>query len=326
MVSIDTSRAYCTYFDGRYLSRGLAMIESLRAVGDSSTVVVLALDQAAAAGVRERGGPHVQVIVLADIEAAFPQLLTVRDQRSTMEYLFTMTPWLTRYTMDRVPDAEWATYLDADLWFFSSVDPIYAELASGSVGIVPHRFTPEQAWREQYGHYNVGWVSFRSDLDGRACLDWWADSCLDWCYDRPEDGRFADQGYLNDFSQVVDSVVVIANPGVDTAPWNLAGHVISVDAGHAPLVDGQPLICYHFHGLSRHGDRFRFKHLTYHARTTPVIRDAIYRPYVTRLAQLDGPGYATGSDRQHAGLNAFGRMRARVLTWLGDRRGDFVDL
>lgn len=319
-------RAYCTYFDSGYLSRGLAMIESLRSVGEDGMVVVLALDDAAADGLRERGGAGLMIIRPGDLEAAYPQLLDVRDSRSRMEYMFTLTPWLTLHAMTLAPSAEWVTYLDADLWFFSPVDVVFAELEGASVGIVPHRFPADQVWREKYGRYNVGWVSFRADAAGRACLAWWAQSCLEWCYDRPEPGRFADQYYLNDFATVADAVQVISDPGVNTAPWNLAGHTVSSDPDGKPLVDGRPLVFFHFHGVSREGRRFRFKHATYRVRTTSTIRDTIYRPYVSRLAQLDGAAEATGRDRHRAGATMMGRLRSRLLTWWGDRRADYVDL
>ena len=317
---------YCTYFDSGYLSRGLAMIESLRTVGEPGPVIVLALDDTAARGVAAAGLEHVHVVGLADVEAAFPELVPVKAERSRMEYLFTLTPWLVRFSMDRIAEAEWVTYLDADLYFFTGVEPVYRELAAGSVGIVPHRFAPQQSWREKYGHYNVGWVSFRPDTDGRACLRWWGDRCLEWCFDRPEEGRFADQGYLDRFEQVVSSVVVIHHPGVDTAPWNLSSHDIAVGSDGTPLVDGRPLVCFHFHGLTRDGKRYRFKHLTYRVRTTEAIRSAIYRPYVARLARLDATTSASAGARQRHSANALGRLRVTTLAWIGDRRGDFIDV
>ncbi len=81
-------------------------------------------------------------------------------------------------------------YLDADLYFFAPPSKVRAEEGQASVGIVPHRYAPEQAHLLQYGRYNVGWVSFKNDATGRACLEWWRERCIEWCFDRVEKGRF----------------------------------------------------------------------------------------------------------------------------------------
>ena len=86
---IRRPRVYCTYFDSGYLSRGLALIESLRAHGDdarsgcspSTTSRKRYLDEAAI--------PGVTAITIAEIEAAVPALLPLKSQRSRMEYYFT---------------------------------------------------------------------------------------------------------------------------------------------------------------------------------------------------------------------------------------------
>jgi hypothetical protein len=85
---------------------------------------------------------------------------------------------------------------DPDLLFWLNDDN---EIESSSVGIIPHRYLSAQSWRLKYGTYDVGFVSFRLNDAGAACADRWAARCLDWCKDKPDTGRFADQGYLNGF-------------------------------------------------------------------------------------------------------------------------------
>ena len=124
----------------------------------------------------------------------------MRSQRSRVEFYFTSTPVLVRHCFAREAAAERMTYLDADLFFFGPASAVFAEQGDASVGIVPHRFLAHLAAQSEHGTYNVAWVSFRRDADGLACLDWWRERCLEWCYDRVEDGRFADQGYLDEYS------------------------------------------------------------------------------------------------------------------------------
>jgi hypothetical protein len=306
-------RVYCTYFDHRYLSRGLSLIASLRRVGDHGRVWVLCLSETAYEQLQRLDLPGVHPLRLADLEAAYPAVAAVKDERTTAEYYFTWTPWWMQHVLDASPDAEWVTYLDADLWFFSSTDAIYDELAGASVGIVPHRFSAGQEWRLKYGTYNVGWVSFRNDESGRACLRWWSERCAEWCKDVPEDGRFADQGYLDSFAQVTDSLRVITNPGANLAPWNLRTH--AVDARPSGVtVDGHELVFFHFHGVDRSGDRFYLKHAPYGVRTTATLREYLYRPYLRDLLHHEN---LTSLDEDTA---VVGRRASRAAAFMTGRR------
>ena len=74
---------------------------------------------------------------------------------------------------------------------------IHDALNDRSVLIVEHRFPQGQGDPASYGTYNVGILGFRNDAAGRACLQWWRERCLEWCYDRVEAGKYADQKYRN---------------------------------------------------------------------------------------------------------------------------------
>ena len=71
---MEQARAYCTYFDSGYLSRGLALIDSLREHNDESPVWVLALDDAAKHYLDDAALPGVFTLTIADLESAEPEL------------------------------------------------------------------------------------------------------------------------------------------------------------------------------------------------------------------------------------------------------------
>ena len=98
------------------------------------------------------------------------------------------------------------------------------------------------------GIYNVGWVTFRRDEFGLECLEWWRERCLEWCYDKMEEERFADQKYLNDWPDRFRGVVVLQHKGAGLAPWNWMNYHIRFHDQRI-TVDNQPLIFFHFHGL-----------------------------------------------------------------------------
>ena len=85
----------------------------------------------------------------------------------------------------------------------------------------------------------------RTDL---AALGWWHDRCIEWCYQRFEDGRFGDQKYLDDWPTRFEGVHVLEHPGGGLAPWNISAHRLGESEGSV-LVDGQPLIFFHHHAL-----------------------------------------------------------------------------
>ncbi len=131
----------------------------------------------------------------------------------------------------------------------------------------------------------MGWVSFRRDAEALVCLRWWRERCLEWCYDRCEDGRFADQKYLDDWPSRFQGVAVLQHKGANLAPWNLANYTIR-EAGNRVWVDEQPLIFFHFHRLKQiEGWVYDPCISWYKAKASTVVRRRIYAPYIRTLAE-----------------------------------------
>jgi hypothetical protein len=236
---------YCTFFDQRYAAQGIALWLSLRRHDPTAVLWVLALDGATMAAVRALGEADLRGVPLAELEAADPALLTAKANRAPVEYVFTLSPCLPLFLLKRHPEIAVVTYLDADLAFFSSPAPIFAELGKSSILIVGHRFPDFLSHLETCGRFNVGVLCFRHDALGRACLEDWRAQCLEWCYDRVEPGRFADQKYLDAWPGKFPGVVVCTHPGVNLAPWNWMNHRYAF-APDGLRVDGAPLVVFHF--------------------------------------------------------------------------------
>jgi putative methyltransferase (TIGR04325 family) len=278
-----TQRHFCTYFDERYFARGMAMLQSVRQYQPNAKFTVLCLSRACEALVRQVAWNDLEVITLDELEGSWPALCETKSDRTQVEYYFTCTPFLLQEIMGKAVADSLVTYLDADLYFFSSPEPIFAELGAQSVAIIPHRFPPDLAGNTIYGEFNVGWMTFRQDVSGRECLQWWAERCAEWCYDRVEPGRFADQKYLDEFSGRFAGVHVVQHPGANLAPWSIRSHQLSGEPG-AVLVDDQPLIFFHFHG-------FQFPQpwlvalpfLLYQVPYHRILRKAVVAPWLRAL-------------------------------------------
>jgi hypothetical protein len=318
------THAYCTYFDSGYLSRGLALIDSLRANGDHSPVWVLALDDEARAYLDAAHIPNVFTLAISDIEAAEPELLPLKASRSRMEYYFTSTPLLMRWVLGRQdnPTETTVIYLDSDLYFFDDPDLVLQALGAGSVGIIEHRYPARLEKRlAKYGRFNVGWVGVKGDANGLACLDWWASRTLEWCFDVPSDGRYADQGYLDSFPELFDGVVILRDPGLNLAPWNTARYPLALDSTGRVIVGDSALVFFHFHGLRRVGSWYVTSQLVYGARLGQILRHRVYIPYLRALegaTVLVQPSLAAPPAIKPRG-NGFRGLASRALKAATDR-------
>ncbi|RMH09503.1 MAG: hypothetical protein D6704_01125 [Nitrospirae bacterium] len=244
-------RHYCTYFDRNYLARGLVLHESLEEHSEGDfRLYVLCLDETTEEILCSLGKETIVPIPLAKVEEWDPELLKAKANRSTVEYYFTLSPILPLYVLKNF-GCDLVTYLDADLMFFSSPEAIFTELGDRSILITEHRFPPHLKSREIYGRFNVQCQVFRNDSIGLKCLERWRKQCLDWCYDRLEEGKFADQKYLDEWPELYGRFLKInEHPGIGLAPWNVLGHVLQ-QHHDSWLVDGNNLIFYHFHGIRK---------------------------------------------------------------------------
>jgi hypothetical protein len=251
------ARAYCTLFDANYLARGLALYESLRRHEPEATLWVFCMDEPTKAVLDRLELPKLRAISLSELEEHDPALRGVKEDRTLLEYCWTATPSVLLYCLDREPGLDLITYLDADVFFFSSAQPLFDEFGDDAVMIVPHRYAPETAHLEETsGVYNVELVSFRRDADGLEALRWWHDRCIEWCYYRVEDGKLGDQKYLDDWPERFRRVHVLEHVGGGLAPWNVTRFALKKPDGRV-LVDTVPLVFFHFHSLRLYRDARR---------------------------------------------------------------------
>jgi hypothetical protein len=284
--TLTLTRHYCTYFDQRYLPRALALYYSLKQHSDNFCLWALCFDDASYQRMKDLKLQDIRPISHEEFTRNDDQLLAARENRSLVEYYFTCSPSLPLFVLYKDPSIDLITYLDADLYFFSSPEPLFNEIGTASIAIIPHRFPLALRYLEDSGIYNVGWLTFKRDIEGLSCLQRWRNQCLEWCYDRVEGTRFADQGYLNDWPETYQNLTIIQQKGANLAPWNISRFQISMREGHI-CVDEDSLIFFHFQSLAcvRPGI-YKLNFSKYKAKPSRFVKANIYAPYIRLIEEI----------------------------------------
>jgi hypothetical protein len=147
---------------------------------------------------------------------------------------------------------------------------------------VPHRYPRWHDDAAYYGRFNVGVLGFRGDANGLACVEWWRSRCLESCALRADGATYGDQKYLDEWPGHHAGVVISAHPGVNLAPWNWAGHRVTVAAGQV-TVDGQPLVVFHFAQFRRINERWCDSGQIEYGIMPLRLRSHLYGEYVAAL-------------------------------------------
>jgi hypothetical protein len=260
---------YITLFDSGFLPQGLALYRSLVRHAGPFKLWILCIDTDVQATLAKLALPHMETIALADVET--PELLRVKPGRNRAEYCWTLTPFTPPLVFERAPEAARVTYIDADMFLLQSPQPIFREFeASGkSVMITDHAYAPEYDQSAVSGQYCVQFMIFARGAS-EPVRQWWQDRCIEWCFDRKEDGKCGDQKYLDDWpTRFGEQVHVLQQLDVLLAPWNARRFPYS------------RAIAWHFHSLRLLPRQRVLLHAPYFV--PDIVHEMIYAPYVAEL-------------------------------------------
>jgi hypothetical protein len=281
---------YTTYFDSGYLSRGLTLINSIRTHDDFSDIWVLCLDEDCFKFLSELKLGGVFPVSIENFETSSPELQNIKLSRSRIEYIFSIGPSFIWSVMKKSSiHNDLVIYLDADLYFFANPQLVSSDMKEASVGIIEHKYPKGLESRlSKYGKFNVGWVGFRNDQQGSKVLSWWAEECIKWCFDFPENGNYADQGYLNAFPSF-EGVKVLESPGFNLAPWNTGKKTTNLTNHGADIFinDEYQLVFFHFHGVKETRNWYITSQLVYKHFAGKKLIQKVYVPYLKELQQTE---------------------------------------
>lgn len=255
MSSAGGPRHLCTMVDSGYLPFLLALHASVREHAPDWELHALCLDERSHADLERLGLDGLRPLPFAELLEIEPGLGTVREARPYTEFAWACKPLAIRRLLGDPLEPTVVTWLDADAMCFASLEPVLGELGDASVLLTPQRVAPAFAHvEERTGTFIAGLVGFRNDETGREVARWWADRCLlGGCPRRPDGLRFGDQKYLDGIPGTFSGVRVVADPGLHLGPFSL--EAVEVSAGEAgPLVDGRPVVTYHYTGFREFPD------------------------------------------------------------------------
>ena len=292
MRKSDLNNIFCTLFDSNYLDKGLVLYDSMcKFIGDFK-LYVFAFDQKSYEIIKAEGKNNLIPIIYSDLETTYPCLLEAKKDRNSVEYNWTCSAWIIKYVLEKFGE-NICTYIDADMRFFSSPEPVFDKMKSSdcSIIIVPHRFHTDKFEKREgpkTGYYCVEYNTFINDDKGRKALDWWAEQCCSWCrYIIPtNDQWYGDQKYLNEFPKRFEGVYVCDHYGVGLGPWNdNRMELKSTDETKLILIDKKskleyPLIIYHFAGISFLSDNL----IKVSSRmTSKMLHKVVFDPYIDEI-------------------------------------------
>jgi hypothetical protein len=306
---------FCTLFDKNYLSRGLALHESLTKHSSDFLMFILCLDEFTHTYLKAQHLSNVALIPIAELEKNDPDLAHCRQNRSLVEYYFTISPCLPLYLLKKYPSMAYICSIDADLFFYESPMGIFEQFEDYSILITSHHFSPDigQHWHET-GVYNVSFQAFRNDETGKSCLGNWRKDCINWCYNHYDalHDRFADQKYLENWEKMYgEKLMILDKPTVNLAIWNVNQYQLSHEKNRV-FSNKSPVVFYHFSNV-KIVNRYLIQCGFYWSQTKAnrVLLKHIYQPYIKKIINLNETifGRTTDAIFQNEQTKPFGLVR-----------------
>ncbi len=263
---------FVTLFDSLFLPQGLALQISMQRHAGEHTLWIICMDDVAHSVLERLNLNNVRLLHLDHLETS--ELKRVKPLRSTVEYCWTMTPFAPRFVFESDPTVERVTYLDADMWFRRNPINVFRDFERSlkAVLITDHAYSPENDQSALSGQYCVQFMTFiraRSE----EVRSHWEGECIDWCYNRTDEGRFGDQKYLDKWPVMFGTLVhELADKELLMAPWNAQRYPYGKS------------VAWHFHGfrvITLFNSLLFFSLGTYPL--PRVVKNNIYRQYMSDI-------------------------------------------
>jgi glycosyltransferase involved in cell wall biosynthesis len=148
-------------------------------------------------------------------------------------------------------------YFDPDIEVFSPLPTVMAALeANASFILTPHILVPAEQVDGpddiaimRGGTFNLGFLGVSGTREARDRLGWWARWLRTHCVDDRPIGLFIDQKFMDLMPGLARGALILRDPTLNLAYWNLPQRRFQPDAAGGPMVDGAPLGFFHYSGF-----------------------------------------------------------------------------
>jgi hypothetical protein len=190
-------------------------------------------------------------------------------------------------------------YLDPDIYFYGTLQPVLRELDSHSIVVTPHTMTPVMDGKVpsdidflRMGSFNLGFVGVAKCEETFRFLDWWSKRCLEFGFYEPQLGLAVDQKWIDLVPSFFPGLKILRDPGMNVAFWNLHERVISRRDG-IWLVNGEyQLRFFHFSSfLQRHPHAIAQKQSRFADESRPDLHELL-DSYKIKLQDNENESYS----------------------------------
>jgi len=236
---------YTAVFSKEYAYKGIILYNSLLKWDKDFVFFMVCLDDVVKTLLKKMKLKNVTLISINDVEAADSDLKIVKQHRNDKEYAWTVKASIMLFIFNDFRETDHIVWLDGDSQFLSETEPIFAEWGSNSILLTEERWSNyDQYLTDVYGRYNLGFIGFKKDINGMECLNWYRDRIIEWCFDKHEDGLWADQIYANDWQERFNGVKVSTNIGINLNPYICRNRKIT-EENDGLYINGHKIISFH---------------------------------------------------------------------------------
>lgn len=278
---------YCTTCSMEYCYQGLVLYNSLVRYDKDFKLFIICLDNKMVQFLDNLQYSNLVPIDVRDIEEAYKELLEVKQVRNKREYAWTLKPSIVLYLFENFDYADHVLWLDSDMQFLCSPEPLYDEWNGLSILLSEQYYTDSYEYLVSgYGKFQAGFIGFKNNENGIECLRWWQERCMEWCSDKADNGKWADQKYLDEFPQRFKGVGVVNNLGINLTPFTV--YRINTEQGKVVIkkpdglyIDDVRIILYHYYGF-RFYDHNEYDLSCYWMMFDEETIKLVYLPYIKK--------------------------------------------
>lgn len=221
----ESGTTYCTIITADYIHYALSLYDSLRAFCPYVSLKVLIVDREEDGGGLARTYPEVDIRYWEQYckVGTGREIARKYHQGDLDRFRWSMKPVFLTGLLDE--GFSQAFFLDPDLYFFASPEPLSEALRGSALLLSPHWRCPDPEsdprnfqHLQTNGLFNAGFIG--ATQAGRGALEWWARACLYRCEKEPDKGNFHDQAYLDLMPVYFEGVEILRDRGCNVANWN----------------------------------------------------------------------------------------------------------